>query len=205
MVTVISLKTGTDPDILRIGLSDGSLFSLRLSYLPHFYQNACFYSVDQSITNEHADDLRNAAGCYRCERAALQLVARAEQSSFGIRQKLEKRGHPSGYIKKVLTRLIDLEIIDDARYAKRWLSSRINQLNGTPLRFLSGLCGRGINRDTASLALKSVLTPDIEYELIQAYIRKKRLLQDDLYQFKRALQTEGFSKASIHRLLEEEE
>ncbi len=190
---------------MRIGLSDGSLFSLRLSYLSHHYENEYLYVIDQPISNEHADNLRDAAGCFRCERAALQLVARAEQHRFGIRQKLEKKGHPSRYIEKVLNRLINLEIIDDARYAERWLSVRFNQLNGTPLRLLSGLCSRGINRDTASLALKSALTPDIEHALMRAYIRKKRLGRDDLYQFKRTLQAEGFSKASIHRLLEDAE
>lgn len=204
-VTVISLKSGTDPDVLRIGLSDGSLFSLRTSYLHHVHQDESLYIIDQSITVEHAADLRFSASCFRCERAALQLVARAEQSSFGIKQKLEKRGHASQHIKKVLERLITLEIIDDARYAERWLSGRINQLNGTPLRLLSGLCSRGINRDTASLALKSVLTSDIEYALIQVYVRKKRLVRDDLFQFKQKLQAEGFSKKAIQRFLEDDE
>ena len=204
-MTVVSLKTGTDPDVLRIGLSDGSLFSLRLSYLQNIHRDSSSYTIDKPITDEHAEDLRAAAGCYRCERAALQLVARAEQCSSGIRQKLEKRGQPPVYIRKVLDRLTGLEIIDDARYAERWLASRINQLNGSPLRLLSSLCSRGINRDTASWAVKSALTPDIEYELMQVYIRKKRLIRDDPYLFKRKLQSEGFSKVSINRLLEDEE
>ncbi len=201
-MTVVSLKTGTDPDVLRIGLSDGSLFSLRLSYLHNSHQDSSLYIIDNPITDEHAEDLRAAAGCYRCERAALQLVARAEQSSLGIKQKLEKRGQPPEYIGQVLDRLTTLEIIDDARYSERWLASRVNQLNGSPLRLLFGLCSRGINRDIASRAVKSALTPDTEYELMQSYIRKKRLSRDDVFLFKRKLQSEGFSKASINRLLE---
>jgi regulatory protein len=205
LVTVTSLKTGTDLDVLRIGLSDGSLFSLRLSYLQTSHQNESLYQLDNTITDEHAQDLREAAACFRCERAALSLVARAEQSSSGIKPKLEKRGHPTRYIKKVVARLINLEIIDDARYAERWLSSRINQLNGTPLKFLSGLCSRGINRETASSVLKAALTSDIEYELIQVFVRKKRLDCEDLFLFKRALLAEGFSKRAIQRFLEDGE
>jgi regulatory protein len=205
LITIVSLKTGTDLDVLRIGLSDGSLFSFRVSYLQTSHQNESLYQLNNTISNEHAEDLREAAACFRCERAALQLVARAEQSSFGIKQKLEKRGHPSRYIKKVLARLINLEIIDDARYAERWLSGKINQLNGTPLKLLIGLCSRGINRDTASSVLKAALTLDIEYELIQVYIRKKKLDRDDMFQFKQKLLAEGFSKKAIARLVEDEE
>ena len=204
-MTVVSLKTGTDPDVLRIGLSDGSLFSLRLSYVQSAYQDPSLYNIDTEISQVHGDNLRFAAACFRCERVALELVARAEQNSYGMRQKLEKRGHSQGCVKMVLSRLTGLEIIDDARFSERWLSGRVNCLNGTPFKLLGGLCGRGISRDTASRAVKSVITPEVEYELIQAFVRKKRLTRDDPYIFKMKLLAEGFSKSAISRLIEETE
>ncbi|MDR1618170.1 MAG: regulatory protein RecX, partial [Treponema sp.] len=88
---VVSVKTGAETELKRVELSDGSLFLLRACYLSGHFSGDCFAGGDEiSAAGEEA--LRFAAACFRAERAALRLVARAEQTVRGLSRKLERRG-----------------------------------------------------------------------------------------------------------------
>ncbi|MDR1429630.1 MAG: recombination regulator RecX [Spirochaetaceae bacterium] len=168
-MTIISLKTGTDPELIRVGLSDGSLFSLRTSYL----ENRTNLDENSEISAASAGDMRFAASCYRAEKAALNLIARAEQCAFGLAAKLEKRGHDQVCIREVMARLEGLGIVDDRRFAERWLGQRLSRSADTPLGLKAKLCRRGIAPRTAGEALKSCLSPETEAKLLERYLRKK--------------------------------
>ncbi|MDR0390166.1 MAG: recombination regulator RecX [Spirochaetaceae bacterium] len=151
-----------------MGLSDGSLFSLRVSYLG---QTALVENSE--INDKSAGKMRFAASCYRAERAALRLIARAEQCSLGLSGKLEKRGHDPSCIKEVMVRLHDLGIVDDRRFAERWLGARLSRSADTPLGLKAKLCRRGIAPRTAAGAIKACLVAETEKKLLERYIQKK--------------------------------
>jgi regulatory protein len=209
-MTVVSLKAGTGagstPQVLRIGLSDGSLFSFKLPYLPAELRDEGVFSPGRDLSSTEEDACRFAAACYRTERAALRLVARAEQTRRGIARKLEIRGFTPSCIRAVVTYLGDLEIISDERYAVLWLHARLARSAEAPRKLLAGLCRRGISSRAAEEALKKVLDFQTESALLKGYLKKKhtRNPQTDKY-VKKQLKYEGFSPGVIEMVWEAEE
>lgn len=212
-MTIISIKTGTDEEQKRIELSDGSLFSFRLCYLTDFSgARLSGISIDElaggvEISAGEADAFRFAATCLRAERAALRLAARAEQTMMGLSRKLERRGFNGSHIQPVLLRLETLNIINDRRFAALWLQSRLVRRVESPRRLLAGLRSRGISREDAEGALKSVLTFQTESALLRSYIEKSRPApgRSGIVSLKYRLKGEGFSADVIQDYWEERE
>ncbi|MDR2758293.1 MAG: RecX family transcriptional regulator [Spirochaetaceae bacterium] len=209
-MTVVSLKAGTGvesiPSVLRIGLSDGSLFSFKLPYLPVEFQDESVFSPGKDLSAAEEDACRFAAACYRTERAALRLVARAEQTCRGITHKLEIRGFAASCIQAVVSYLADLEIINDERYAVLWLHARLARSVEAPRKLLAGLHRRGISSRIAEGALKSVLDFQTESALLKGYLKKKHPHNPETDKYlKKQLKYEGFSPSVIENVWEEDE
>jgi regulatory protein len=206
-MTVVSIKTAgpeAGPLISRIGLSDGSLFSFNHTYLPPFWQDEAFFLPGRELEGDAVEAVRFAAACFRTERAALRLVARAEQTGAGLARKLEHRGHSPACIRAVIAHLEELEILSDQRYALLWLQSRLVRDARSPLQLLTALSNRGIDRDTARTALKSALDFEQESALLRRYLAKKRLSGAGKDSFlKQRLKHEGFSPAVLEWFWEE--
>ena len=209
--------------VCRIGLSDGSLFSFRNCYLPPeiiethliiFSQNKqSLPDADKTaaeITAFEEAAFRHASACLRAEKNALRLIARAEQCCGGLKRKLEKRGHDTACINAVIERLCSLSLLDDSRFARLWLESRL-RITRSPRQLLSSLCSRGIDRDDAQTALKNVLDDEAEYALLLRFVnkykkkvRRKIIDESDVRRsIKYLLKSEGFSHTAIMRFLEE--
>jgi regulatory protein len=207
-VSVTTLnETGAGRGIIRIGLSEGSLFSLNTSYLPPSFQEGGYFFPGKEISAEEDQALRSAAGCYRAEQAALRLVARAEQTCAGLRHKLEQRGHRADHANAAVSRLTELGILDDRRFAERWIRSRLYRGADSPLRLVKGLCRRGIDRNTAGEARKNALDFDLETELLGRFIAKKypqpeRGGRESRF-LKALLKREGFSPPVVERYWDE--
>ena len=137
------------------------------------------------------------------EKAALQLIARAEQCVNGLHRKLKKRGFEKADIEAVIEQLCEAGLLDDRRFARLWLESRINSRRTSPWRLLVGLCNRGIDRDDAEAALREVLDEEAELRLLQRYAEKlqsQNKLQQSLHY---RLKSEGFSSRAIRQLYED--
>ncbi|QQO09694.1 regulatory protein RecX [Breznakiella homolactica] len=196
-MTVLSFKQGTDPEVLRIGLSDGSLFSLRIIYLPSHLQDSTLFNPESELSESQEEALRFASRCFRAEKAALSLVSRAEQCCFGITRKLEQRGHSRECTAAVIGHLSGLGIIDDRRFAERLIRSRISG-GDSPLKMANALCRRGIPQRQAWEAVRSSMDSDTEMELLTLFLKKKKLdIQDEAQSVKYRLKAEKFSKSVI--------
>ena len=139
------------------------------------------------------------------EKAALRLIARAEQCSAGLTRKLEKRGHDEKSICKVINHLTELNLIDDSRFARFWLQSRLH-FTRSPRQLLSALCARGIDRDDAEAAVKLVLNEETEAALLKKYVKKHSKRKsgkkgDSARSIKFILKNEGFSHQAIQSYL----
>ena len=137
-----------------------------------------------------------------CEKTALRLIARAEQSVNGLTLKLEKRKFGSNCINEVVSRLIETGLLNDERFAQLWLESHL-RLTRSPRRLLVSLCTRGIEREIAEAAIKDVFDEDTEFDMltrfVKKYSRKKKL--SDTQSVKFMLRNEGFSPLVIKRYL----
>ena len=134
----------------------------------------------------------------RAETAALRLIARAEQNIAGLTRKLEKRKVAADVASAVILHLCKLDLLNDSRYARLWLQSRLRRFGQSPRRLLSSLCARGIQLDDARSALKEVLDNDAELAMLEKFAEK--YAQKNGLKF--ILKNEGFSTAVINRFLE---
>jgi regulatory protein len=200
----------TDPQVFRIALSDGSLFSFKAGYLSSEYPLDMVYIPGRELFPVEVEALRFAAACYRAERAALRLTARAEQNSFGIARKLGSRGYPASCVRAVVASLSSEGIIDDSRYASRWLQSRLSWPSGaSPRTFAESLRRRGLSRDIVQAALAAVLDGETEAELLRSYLEKNRRRPGPRFRaagegrLRQILRYEGFSPDVLDRFQEE--
>ncbi|MCL2211085.1 MAG: RecX family transcriptional regulator [Treponema sp.] len=144
------------------------------------------------------------------EKIALRLVARAEQCSRGLALKLEKRKCDPASISEVISKLTELKLIDDSRFARLWLESRM-RLTRSPRRLLSSLCAKGIEHEDAKAAISSVLDEEAEASLIVRFVKKharkaggRNNSEDGARSVKHLLKNEGFSTAAIKQFLGED-
>ncbi|MDR2376847.1 MAG: recombination regulator RecX [Treponema sp.] len=198
-MTIVSLKPGKSDDTRRLELSDGSLFSFNPCYLDAVFFDDTRYTAGVELSPGEEEQFRFASSCLRGERAALRLISRAEQTSFGLGHKLEKAGYPRSCVNAVLARLRELNIVDDSRYARIWLQARLGHRVESPRHLLAALRRRGISRQNAELALQTVLNPAAEKALLDSYLKKNRLPETGgTPDIARILKREGFSPDLIH-------
>jgi len=196
-MTIISLKTGNE-GVSRVELSDGSLFSFKTCYLGPYTNSG--YANGSEINEAEEEALRFASACMRTEKSALRLIARAEQTVFGLSGKLKKRGHESGCINAVIAQLCESGLLDDRRYARLWLESRICRQAASPRRLLAALRSRGIDRHDAEAALKETLDDETERQLLERYVQKLGINDDGITNaraIRYTLKSEGFSHPAI--------
>jgi regulatory protein len=205
-MTIISIRHESDESLRRVELSDGSLFSFKICYL------LPVFNIAEGIELNEVEEasLRFASACLRAEKAALRLIARAEQTILGLTRKLEKRGHDSACVRGVISQLCELGLLDDRRYARLWLDNRISRQSSSPRRLLIALSARGIDRDDTSFALKEALDDDAEFLLLKRFaekLQRKRKINsddgDDGRSLKYLLKSEGFSSLAIQRFLDQ--
>ena len=216
-MTIVSVKSGAEGKSKRIELSDGSFYSFKTCYLPPVGNNESLYTPGvaegRKISATEEEGFRFASACFRAEKTALQLIARAEQSIFGLTRKLKKRSHDPACVRAVIAQLCELKLIDDRRYARLWLETRINRQSSSPWRLLAALRSRGIDRNDAESAVKEALDDDTEFQLLQRYVEKikrkqaKNSSQENAaaarQSLKYRLKSEGFSTPAIQRFFEE--
>jgi regulatory protein len=200
-MTIVAVKSGAGGDIRRIELSDGSLFSFKICYLSSSLFDDVFYAPGRELSPGEEEGFRFASSCLRGEKTALRLISRAEQTNAGLRRKLEKAGHSPLCVRAVLARLGELGIVDDSRYARLWLQSRLAYKSEGPRRLLAALRRRGISRREAEETLRSVLSPAAERALLEKFLKKKRLSGGEP-DIGNTLRGEGFSPSLIREYRE---
>ena len=209
---IVSLKSEAAGELNRIELSDGSLFSFRICYLPPEINSTDICdpntAAGREITAIEEAAFRHASDCLRAEKTALRLIARAEQCSLGLSRKLEKRGHDETCVNAVISRLTELRLLDDSRFARLWLESRLRYAR-SPRRLLSSLCGRGIDRDDAEAALKTALDEEAESAMLARFVKKHARKASGKSEgvtrsLKHLLKSESFSPQAIRRFFDEE-
>jgi regulatory protein len=208
-MTLVALKSGAEngAECIKITLSDNTSFSLKTCYLQQTVLDPFLWETGKEISPAEEEDLRFAAACYRAERAASRLIARAEQTETGLSLKLERRGHLRASVLAVVSRFVSLGLINDERYAELWIRSRLARRSGqvpSPRKLSAALRNRGIDSATAGKALKKTLDTETEMALLARYIghipsgtgnSRKALFSG--FSLRAMLKFEGFSQAVL--------
>ena len=146
------------------------------------------------------EDLRFAAECNKAEKIALNLIAKAEQSSLSLTFKLEKRGIEAAAAKAVVSGFLEKNLLNDERYAELWIRSCLARKTRSPLWLLVSLEKRGIDRSSSKKTIKKVLDEETEYALLLKYIKEMDILDNNINRgLKTKLKYEGFSPETLNR------
>jgi regulatory protein len=206
-MTIVSLKTGAEntADLIKIGFSDNTSLILKNCYLSDYLETHSL-EAGQEISPEEEDTLRFAADCFRTERMGMRLIARAEQTQTRLSYKLKSRGCSTASIQVVIGHFIELDLVNDGRYAERWLRSHLAKMSGKvsgPRKLSAGLRNRGIGRSIIKEAFDKALDEEAEYDLLQRFLIKNRKLSLDGTYLRGYLRYEGFSSPAINRYYDE--
>ena len=203
-MTIISVKRENSrlDEVVTVEFSDEKTLRLDLGYLPDGAEFPALRETERELIPSEEEAFRFAADCFRAEKIALRLIARAEQNCLGLSAKLARRGFDSAVVKTVVSRLVERNFLDDSRFAELWLRSRLRGNKAfCPQWLLVSLGKKGVDRDSSRKALEEVLDFDSEYALLIRYLGKaKDIPAMDRQAFQRThLKHLGFSTAVLDR------
>lgn len=101
---------------------------------------------------------------------ALRLLGYRERSIAEVKRKLATSGYPRRVVDAVVSRLVDLGLVDDARFAAMWSRSRASAGYGRR-RVARELADKGVPSETATKALDEAFGDDDQVARARALLR----------------------------------
>jgi SOS response regulatory protein OraA/RecX len=99
---------------------------------------------------------------------------------------------------------LDGDLLNDERFAKLWVHSRLSYGKAqSPLWLRASLGRKGIDRNLSLKAVESLLDPETEYALLLTYLEKAGISDGRSENYlKTQLKNEGFSYEVLDRYFE---
>ena len=136
---------------------------------------------------------------------ALQYLSYRDRSKWELSQYLGKKEHPPPVIQKTLAYLVELDYVDDQRFALQWGQYKINKNKIGKNRLYMELLGKGVNKETIEGILSTLYEENPEMELAVECARKKWVTLKSFEEKKKKrllvqyLQRKGFSSDIIYQ------
>ena len=210
-MTAVSIKTQTQDgvDVLKVELTDGSFLYIKKCYLGNLGElSLSILETGEDISADKEAVLRFADACFKAEQTGVRLIARAEQTQAGLKRKLEERGHSKACVLAAMTWFIENNLVNDERYAERWLRFRLTRKGGktnSPRGLSAALGNRGIGREALKGAFDKVLDEEAEYALLKQFLVKNSMKNaSGAFSQRGRLKYEGFSSTVINRYFDDE-
>lgn len=169
---------------------------------------SCGYISGDEIDEEELTAFEEAAGSRRAFNSALNSLDYRDHSEKEIRAKLIRK-HGAEYVDEAVEKLIELDLINDRRYAENYARELFDHKKFGKIRIKSELIAKGIASDIASETVNS-LFEDEEPDNIQRIvdiIEKKyyNRMNDEVGRKKvfSALQRMGYSFSDIREAMSE--
>lgn len=191
--------------ISKITRGAGGRIEVRFSDGSSFFSPADAIEVLEIEVGMTFDEERFAALTTTMEKAgaasrALSLLAGREHSRFQLKRKLEQRGFSPAAISTALDELERSGALDDSRYAKAWVESRLRRHPEGSAMLLKRLRENGVDGAVSRDAVDEVLRESGDELLIdqaaRQIMRRKGMTREKLM---RALNARGFPASQIFR------
>lgn len=104
---------------------------------------------------------------------ALRYLSYRDRSKLEVTQYLEKKEHPQPVIQQALNALIELNYINDQRFALEWGRYKINKQKLGKSRLYVELLNKGIDKEILESTLRILYDNNSETELAEQCVRKK--------------------------------
>ena len=152
---------------------------------------------------------QNAAGCASAYDTALRFLTPKARTVREVELKLDEGCYSEGEIMQTIERLTDAKLLDDERYARDFVETRLNTKPVSRYRLSEQLRGHHVPEDIIESVLAEV---DDDTELKNAvqvaskYLRQFEKISDEDEKNKRVyarLQTRGYSHDTILNAIRE--
>lgn len=162
-----------------------------------------FHKGDE-ISPQVLEQLEKGHALILCQRKALDLLALAEHSRFMLRTKLRQRGFEPGTVEDVLTRLAEKNYLDDRRFSRLWISSRLRRNPAGRSVLVAGLRGKGVSAQDAEEAVSELLSEDALLEgARKVYAKAVRKKNSTMEKVEAALLKKGYPLSVIRAICKE--
>ncbi len=145
----------------------------------------------------------------RAWESALRLLTYRERSRKEVREKLAGKKYSPETVSAVIAKLERLDLLDDEKFSRLWVNSRINFKPRAAWLISRELKQKGIDKETARRVLGELLPPERERDAARqlAANRVRRYRGQPLETVKRKLfaflARRGFSSETIRECLQE--
>ncbi|HCT17629.1 MAG TPA: hypothetical protein DIW36_09765 [Ruminococcaceae bacterium] len=169
---------------------------------------SCGYVSGDEIDEEELTAFKEAAGSRRAFNSALNSLDYRDHSEREIRTKLLRK-YDADYVEEAVGKLIDLDLVNDERYAENYARELYEHKKFGKMRIKSELRAKGIAADIANEAVDA-LFEDEDPDNIQRIVdiigkRYYNRMNDDVGRKKvfAALQRMGYSFSDIREAMSE--
>lgn len=166
---------------------------------------AAYLKIGQELSDEQIAQLRYEDEYERAKDAALRLIVQRPRSVQEVRQRLLKKEFAPETIDSVCQRLLEIDMLDDAAFARYWVEQRERFKPRSPLALRQELSQKGIARDIIDEVTAEV-DPEEAARVAgrQKASRWQHLPREDFYKkCSGFLQRRGFSYAITHKITTE--
>lgn len=196
MVRIVTVKEGAQ-GVVVVGTDGGSLFRCRPLYLRSAAAAQELSCEFQPGNHCPLGVLELAAAALAAERQALALLARAEQSRSGLRQKLLKRQLDPWAVSVALDLLQSQGLLDDVRFASAWIRQRVRRHAEGPLSLAAALLRRGVDNACCRKALAEAFSGNLRRQALQYAAEKLSARYPDASALRFRLKALGYRSEEI--------
>jgi regulatory protein len=140
----------------------------------------------------------------------LRLLTARARTRVELAGQLAKRGYPDDISTRVLDRLADVGLVDDAGFAEQWVHSRRANTGKGKRALAAELHTKGVDNDVITSVLGAI-NPDAERaraeKLVRARLRRENLGDDDARVSRRLaamLARRGFDQTMVYDVVSAE-
>ena len=169
---------------------------------------SCGYISGDEIDEEELTAFEEAAGSRRAFNSALNSLDYRDHSEKEIRAKLMRK-HGAEYVDEAVDKLMELDLINDRRYAENYARELFEHKKFGKIRIKSELIAKGIASDIASETVNSLFEdeePDNIQRIVDIIEKKYYTRMNDEVGRKKvfsALQRMGYTFSDIREAMSE--
>ncbi len=137
---------------------------------------------------------------------AFNLLSYRDRSRAELRKRLNKKGYNEDIIESVLSRLEELNYINDPGFARKWVRDRIKHKPRGRFLIKAELKAKGISKSIINQVLSELLDRELELELgikqAEKWLRHKESDEENKLKLMRYLKNKGFSYSLIKEIID---
>lgn len=199
--TVLTVDLDEERRALRIGLDDGSSFTVAPEA-----PEARGLTPGLSLDPAQVEALRGADERKQIARRIFGWLDRRARSRGDLRRRLIERGHDEASVDPVLDDFERQGLVDDAAFARAWVEQALRRKPVGRRWLWSKLRQQGVDGTLADEAVNAALGGDDEVDHARRALAKRRLDLRDTRERQRALrflQQRGFARGVAARVVKD--